>query len=67
MENFIYNESLFVIDDENRQLWVIGAIDNITKDFRIDFSFKRNEEVLRAFWNRYIETGNTIITDGFIY
>ena len=30
---FSIDESLFVTDDENRQIWVIGAIDNITKDF----------------------------------
>ena len=61
---FSIDESLFSTDEENRQIWVIGAIDNITKDFRIDVSFNRNEEVLKAFLSRYIETGNYVITDG---
>ena len=42
---FAIDESLFVTDGNNNQIWVIGAVDNITKDFRIDIAFKRNEEV----------------------
>ena len=63
---FSIDESLFSTDEENRQIWVIEAIDNITKDFRINVSFNRNVEILKAFLSRYIKTGNSIIADGWM-
>ena len=62
---FAIDESLFVTDGNNNQIWVIGAVDNITKDFRIDIAFKRNEEVLKTFIVFHIQKGNKLITDGW--
>ena len=50
-------------DANNNQIWVIGAINNLSKDFRVDIAYKRNSEVLKTFIERYIEKGNKIITD----
>ena len=59
------DESLFVTDQTNNQIWVIGAIDNLTKDFRIDIAFRRNQNVLKTFITQYIEEDNKLITDGW--
>ena len=62
---FSIDESMFVTDANNNQIWVIGAVDNVTKDFRVDISFKRNEAVLKEFIMTHIERGNKLITDGW--
>ena len=62
---FSIGESLFLTDKNDNQVWVIGAVDNITKDFRVDMAFKRNEAVLKTFITNYIEKGNKLITDGW--
>ncbi len=62
---FSLDESLFLTDKNGNQVWVIGAVDNITKDFRVDMAFKRNEVVLKTFITNYIEKGNKLITDGW--
>ena len=56
---------MFVTDENNNQIWVIGAVDNISKNFRVDISFKRNESVLKEFIIAHMERGNKIITDGW--
>ena len=48
-------------DKNGNQVWVIGAVDNITKYFRVDMAFKRNEVVLKTFITNYIEKGNKLI------
>ena len=62
---FSLDESLFLTDKNGNQVWVIGAVDNITKDFRVDMAFKRNEVVLKTFITNCIEEGNKLITDGW--
>lgn len=62
---FSIDESLFVTDENNNQIWVIGALNNLAKDIRIDISFKRNSEVLKIFIERYIEERNKLITDAW--
>ena len=59
------DESLFITDQTNNQIWVIGAIYNLTKDFRIDIAFRRNQNVLKTFITQYIDEGNKLITDGW--
>lgn len=36
---FSVDVSLFITDKNYNQIWVIGAVDNITKYFRIDVAF----------------------------
>ena len=66
-KNGVYSidESLFVTDANNNQIWAIGAVDNISKDFRVDIAFKRDESILKKFIITHIESGNKIITDGW--
>ena len=40
--------------------FVIGIVDNMTKDFCVDISYKINEQFLKTFITKYEEQGNTI-------
>ena len=62
---FSWDESLFLTDKNNNQICVIGAVDNITKDFRVDIASKRNEVVLKTFITNYIKKGNKLIIHGW--
>ena len=59
------SESLFSHTDNEDKIWVLGIIDNQTKDFRLNISLKRDQNVLKSFITIYVELGNTIITDGW--
>ena len=48
-----------------QQIWVLGIIDNYSKDFRLNLTLDRNQETLKSFIARYVEPGNTIVTDGW--
>ena len=47
------------------QIWIIGCINNLTKDFRIEAAKNRNSNTLKNFITSYIDSGNKIITDGW--
>ena len=49
----------------NKQLWVLGAINTQSKEFRIELYYERNEDILKKFITTYIDTSNSIITDGW--
>ena len=49
----------------NRQLWLIGIINNNTKEFRIEASFNRDATTLSKFIYKYVEIWNTIVSDGW--
>ena len=48
-----------------KQLWLIGAIYNANKDFRIECVFQTDSNTVENFIKKYIPLGNTKITDGF--
>lgn len=50
---------------ENRQIWLLGACDNETKEFRIEAVYNRDTETLKELISTFIEPGNNIITDGW--
>ncbi len=52
---------------DNKQVWLLGIINNSTKEFRIriEVSFSREGQTLSKFIKLYVETGNTIISDGW--
>ena len=58
------DESLFCSDGNQIQIWVLGIIDNITKQYRLDISYHRNATILKTFITKYVERGNTIICGG---
>ena len=77
---FVYETEIFAKENANgfysideslighkngNQLWLFGAINNISKEFRIEVCFERNTDTMKKFIEKYIPIGNTIITDGF--
>ena len=44
---------------------MIGAINNKTKNFGLETVFTRNSDILKKFVYKYIEKGNTIVSDGW--
>ena len=63
-KNFAVDESLFG-HRNNKQLWLLGAINTETQVFRIEPTYERTTENIKKFIGAYINTGNYIITDGF--
>ena len=63
--------SFFAVDEclfshkNGRQIWILGAINTQTKEFRLEATLDRSEATLKKFIMKYIEEGNTIITDGW--
>lgn len=47
-----------------KQIWLLGAIDNNTKDFRIEGTYTCDSITLKKFITLNTETGNNIVTDG---
>lgn len=64
-EYFSIDESLFTHLKDGTQIWVIGIINNLTKDFRLEATKSRDAETLEKFLINYIQPGNTIICDGW--
>ena len=48
-----------------KQIWLLGAIDNNTKDFRIEGTYTCDSITLKKFITLNTETGNNIVTDGW--
>jgi hypothetical protein len=64
-EYFAIEECMMTHNKKNQQVWVIGAINNHTKDFRIEATYTRYSEHLRKLVFNFISKGNIIITDGW--
>ena len=59
------DESLFTHNVNRELIWIIGIIDNQTKDFRLIASKERDNDTLKAFISKITPNGNFIITDGW--
>ena len=64
--HFSIDEALFTHNTKREQIWVLGWINNVTKDFRLEVTKNRTREILKNFLNKYIDSGNKIITDGWV-
>ncbi len=58
-------ESLFTHTKNRTQPKVIGIINNRTKEFRLEASKYRDNNTIKKFLNKFIDSGNTIISDGW--
>ena len=63
-EYFSVDESL-INHFDGKQVWLIGICNNKTKDFRIEASYNRDAETLKAFIETYANKNSYIITDGW--
>ena len=50
---------------ENKQVWVIGLINTVSKEFRLIPTFKRDSIALKEIIHKYVKRGNYIISDGW--
>ena len=48
---------------KNKQVWVVGLINTETKEFRLIPIFTRDNIKLKEIIHKYINRGNTIISD----
>ena len=59
------DESLSLYDDLGRQIWVVGAIDDESKDIRLDLINERNQINLKTFFYNHIIPGTHVVHDGW--
>lgn len=62
---FSVDESEFTKNAKKENLWVLGIINNQTKEFRLETSAKRDAATMTLFIKNFVDKGNTIITDGW--
>ena len=63
-EFYSADESL-ITHHNNKQIWLLGVINNTTKNFRIIGSFNRDASTLSRFIKKFVRTGNQIVTDSW--
>ena len=56
------DESLFCHKND-KQIWIVGAVNNNTKDFRLEGVLSRDSAILKKFVHKYIPQGNNIVSD----
>ena len=63
--------SYFAVDEclfshkNGRKIWILGAINTQTTEFRLEATLDRSEITLKKFITKYIEEENSIITNGW--
>ena len=62
---YAIDESLFTHTKNGTQVWVIGIINNRTKEFRLEASKYRDTNTIKKFLYKFIDSGNIIISDGW--
>lgn len=58
------NESF--VHDNQKQIWIIGMINNPTREIRLEISENRNSSTIKKIILNLIPKGNNIVTDGFM-
>ena len=64
-KNVCVDESLFVHNSVEEQIWVIGLIEVESKKIRLELVKERSSEVLKKIILHHVGINNTIITDGW--
>ena len=62
--NINIDESMFTHSNGNK-IWVVGAVNNETRNIRCDIFYTRNTADMKLFINNHIKKENNIITDGW--
>ena len=60
--NISIDESMFTHSNGNK-IWVVGAINNKTRNIRCDIFYTRNTDDMKLFINNHIKEGSNIITN----
>lgn len=61
---FSVDESLFCSDGNQNEIQILGVINNITKQYRLDISYQRKASILKTSITKYVERGNTKVCNG---
>ena len=56
-EYFSIDENLFCHKND-KQIWIVGAVNNNTKDFLLEGVISRDSAILKKFVHKYIPKGN---------
>ena len=59
------DESFFCHINGIHQIWLIGMINTVTYNFRIEAVYERNSDIMQKIIKHHIGIGNSIITDGW--
>ena len=57
---------MFCHTKDHSKVYVLGIIDNSSKDFRLEGTILRDAETLKKFVKKFVAPGNTIVTDGWL-
>lgn len=60
------DESLFIHDIDNSQVWIVGAKETDSNRLRLDVIKERNGANLKIFVTNHIAPGTKIVTDGWL-
>lgn len=59
---FSSDESLFTHHNQ-KQIWILGIVNNSTKEFRLEASYNRDADSMEKFLTNNAKGGNTIISN----
>ena len=59
------DESLFIYDENNNQIWIVKNKGTTSKRFRLDIIKRCNSENLQVFVENHFEAGTKRVTDGW--
>ena len=59
------DESMFVHAEDGSQIWIVGAVETVSKKKRFDIIKQRNSQNLKIFAMNHIEPGTHITHDGW--
>ena len=63
--SYIAVDECLISHKNGHQIWILVAINTQSKDFRLEATIDRSEVTLKKYIMKYIEEGNSIITDSW--
>ena len=63
-EKYFSIDECNIISINNKSIWLLGIINNNTKNFRIEPVINRDADTIKTFLTKYVGSGNRIVTGG---
>ena len=63
-EKYFSFDECNIICINNKSIWLLGIINNNTKNFRIEPVINRDADTIKTFLTKYVGSGNRIVTGG---
>lgn len=64
-EKYFSIDECNIISINNKSIWLLGIINNNTKNFRIEPVINRDADTIKTFLTKYVGSGNRIVIDGW--